>query len=88
MCDVDYRKAFDGLVENMCNAHYKVTEEGIEPTPEQVWHLFFERSDGKLVHCWFIELYGYLIYDEEPEYWLILDDAVHEEITKILAMHW
>ena len=85
--DAEYKKDIDKLVEAMCTANCVLTEELPASDTDMIYHLFFERTDGEVVHCWLLEN-GYLYYHDKSDVCLSLDRATYGTTFKILAMHW
>lgn len=85
--DAKYKEDMDKLVEAMCAGNGVLTEELPESDPDMIYHLFFERADGEIIHCWLLED-GFL-YDHEAGDWSVaLDRDVYGNTFKILALHW
>lgn len=85
--NAEYKEGIDRLVEAMCIANCVLTEELPASDTDMIYHLFFERTDGEVVHCWLLED-GFLYYHDISDVCLSLDKATYGEILNILAMHW
>lgn len=82
-----YKWCMDMLLEDMLENPCVLTEELPPIEPEQIYHLFFEKKDGEIVHCWFLTE-GFLFYHEFTDIGIILDTETCDTLIKILAMHW
>lgn len=82
-----YMEYVDALIEDMCESPCALTEELPPLDPEMTYHLFFERKDGEIIHCWFLEG-GYVYYQQADDICVILDEETYDTMVKILAMHW
>ena len=83
----EHKAEMDNLVEDMCEANSGLTEELPASDPDMIYHLFFEKEDGQIIHCWLLED-GYLYYHNKSEICLILDRSTYATIFKILATYW
>ena len=83
----EYWEDMDELIGNMCEVRCFPSALVEQSDKDMVYHIFFERNDGAIIHCWLLED-GYMYYHDYDEVYMKLDKEVYDNIFKILAMHW
>lgn len=83
----EYTTNIDALVDAMYSGECGFTENLSGSDDEMTYHLFFERNDGEIIHCWLLED-GKVLYNEASYQYISLDRGTYETIYKICEMYW
>lgn len=82
----EYMADMEQLIDAMCEAGCVKTEKLPSSEPYMIYHIFFEKEDGALIHCWLLED-GYLYYHDKSDISLQLNRAIYGTTFKILSLY-
>lgn len=86
-----YQDDFAKFVNALCDGKYVQVEESLQGTPnseDMIYHLFFEKKDGEVVHLWLLGDNRAFYHEEDTLCIIVEDEDLYNSIYKILAMHW
>ncbi len=89
--DEKYQDDFAIFVDTLCKSGCIQIEESLQQTPnteDLIYHLFFEKKDGEVVHCWLLGK-DRVFYHEKDDLCIVIENKeLYNNIYNILAMHW
>ena len=87
-----YYEKIDKFIEGLCETPLLETKMVMDAWPSigdtDMYHLFFQRSDGEIVQVCIFSDYGCVYFYDEQEYCMKIDGDILYEVLKVLWVHW
>lgn len=87
-----YYEKIDKFIEELCETPLLETKMVMDAWPSvgdtDMYHLFFQRSDGEVVQVCIFSDYGCVYFYDKQEYCMKIDGDILYEVLKVLWVHW
>lgn len=85
-----YYATMDSFVEELCTTPLLNTDFVMGSVSPEVdcYHLFFQRTDGKIVQVCIFDYYGFVYFGDTKEYGMKIDGDILAEVLKVLWTKW
>ena len=87
-----YYEKIDKFIEELCETPLLETKMVMDAWPSvgdtDMYHLFFQRSDGEVVQVCIFSDYGCVYFYDKQENCMKIDGDILYEVLKVLWVHW